>query len=208
VKSNWFNPIWEAYLSHRDVDALREDVLTTSWYRSPTKTSESLLERAIESCDSRAVQTLIELGESPSLPAEDGFTLLHTAVDMAKQYDESEEAVSIVECLLQNNADPNLHGIDGATPLHRAAGCGLMTVVDLMLRHGGNMEARTLTDGEMTPLMYAALMGQSAMVHFLLGRGADASARCAAYWGDLTAAQLVKRDNPKNAQQTLSILGG
>ena len=71
MKSNWFNPIWDAYVSHRDVDALRQDVLTTPWYRPPTKTSESLLERAIISCDSAAVHTLIELGESPALPEDD-----------------------------------------------------------------------------------------------------------------------------------------
>ncbi len=208
MKSNWFNPIWHSYLSHRNADALRQDVLTTPWYRLPTKTSESLLERAVEICDGAAVQVLIELGESPALPADDGFTLLHTAVDTADEHAESPEALAILECLLMHGADPNLHGINGATPLHRAAGCGLTAVVELMLQHGADIETRTLVDGEMTPLMHAALMGQFHTVQLLLARGANATAQSAAYSGALTVVQLVQRDRPNNASQILSILGG
>ncbi len=208
MKPNHFNPIWDSYLAHQDVDVLRQDVLTTPWYRRPTKTTESLLQRAIEIGDFPAVKTLVELGESPALPADDGFTLLHSAVDMACENEESQAAIQIVQCLLENGGDPNLHGIDGATPLHRAAGSGLAAVVETMLQHNGDIESRTLTDGELTPLMYAAMMGQSPIVQLLLTQGADTSARCAEYRGRLTAAELVEQKNPKNASATLSILRG
>ncbi len=200
----WSSPIWDAYQSHRDIDQLRQDILTTPWYRAPVNVDESLLVRAVESCDVAAARLLMEIGEKPDLPCDDGFTLLHTAVDVARE-NQSPDAVALIECLLQNGANPNVQGIDG-TPLHRAAGAGLTSVVDALLRHGTDIEARTLVDGGLTPLMHAALMGAPETVKQLLDSGADPSARCAAYWGSLTAEELVQKQNSRNATMIVGIL--
>jgi ankyrin repeat protein len=203
----WTHPIWNTYQSHGDVDQLREDVLTTPWYRTPLKLDDSLLVRAVESCDVAAVKVLIELGESPALPTSDGFPALHIAVDEAYDKDESPDALELVGTLLQHGADPNVHGNDG-TSLHRAAGGGLVAVVDVLLRHGADIEARTRVDGELTPLMHAALMNQPNMVRHLLKNGADASARCAEYMGHLTTAELVEKQDGEKATVILSVLRG
>lgn len=180
---------------------------TTAWYRTPLKLDESLLVRAVESSDVGAVKVLIELGESPALLASDGFTTLHIAVDKAYDKHESPDALELIDTLLQHGGDPNTHGMDG-TSLHRAAGFGLVAVVDQLLRHGADIEARMLVDGELTPLMHAALMKQPNMVRHLLKHGADASARCAAYMGHLTTAELVKKQDGEKATVLLSILRG
>lgn len=200
----WSNPIWDAYRSHRDTDQLRLDLVTTPWYRTPQNVAESLLVRAIECCDVAAAKLLMELGEKPDLPADDGFTLLHTAVDTARDYP-SQEALKLIICLLQSGASPNIHGIDG-TPLHRAAGSGLTAVIHVLLQYDADIEARTLIDGEMTPLMHAALMDQPESVRHLLQAGADPSARCAAYRGNLTAAELVRNQNSAGSAVVLEIL--
>jgi ankyrin repeat protein len=199
------DPIWDAYQSHRDVDLLREDVLSTPWYRTPVKANGSLLERAVAYCDQTAVNVLIELGESPNLPCDDGFPLLHTAVDAAHEKNQSQDSLDIIDSLLQHNASPNALGMDG-TALHRAVGFGLVAVTDLLLQHRANIEARTLVDGELTPLMHSALMGQPEMVRFLLKMGADPSARCTEYAGSLTAAELVGQLDAEKFSAVLNAL--
>ncbi|MDB5338294.1 MAG: hypothetical protein JWN70_3913 [Planctomycetaceae bacterium] len=200
----WSNPIWDAYRSHGDIDQLRLDLVTTPWYRTPQNVDESLLVRAIACCDVAAAKLLMELGEKPDLPADDGITLLHTAVDMARN-NPSPEALQLIICLLQNGGDPNIQGVDG-TPLHRAAGFGLIAVIDALLQFDVDVEARTLIDGEMTPLMHAALMEQPEAVRHLLQAGADPSTRCATYWGNLTAAELVRKQNSAGSPVILEIL--
>ena len=201
----WAHPIWDAYTSHRDVNQLREDVLTTPWYRTPMTVDDSLLVRAIQGCDVAASKTLIQLGESPALPTDDGFTLLHIAVDVAHDKNQSDDALELIEHLLRCDADPNVLGIDG-TPLHRAVGAGLDAVAEVLLRHGADIEARALVDGEMTPLMHAALMGQPETVRWLLKAGADATARCAPYMGNLTTEELVEKQNAERANAVLNVL--
>ncbi|MEZ5941069.1 MAG: ankyrin repeat domain-containing protein [Planctomycetaceae bacterium] len=184
-------PIWDSYRSHGDVALLREDILTQPWYQPPTIVDDSVLQHAVNSCDVAAARVLIELGEHPNLPADDGFTLLHLAVDAAYEQKHSGESLEMIGLLLENGADPNVLGMDG-TALHRAAGWGNVEVVGLLLKHGADIEARMLVDGELTPLMHAALWGKRDMVTFLLLSGADPMARCAEYMGGLTAEELVR----------------
>ena len=77
--SRYRNPIWDKYLEHRNLDLLKEDILTDPWYQPPTDAGESLLMRAVQETDLGAVQLLLSMGESPLLPASDGFTFLHEA---------------------------------------------------------------------------------------------------------------------------------
>lgn len=206
----WENPIWDEYQAHRDVERLRDDILTTPWYRKPEKLDESLLVRAVERGDLAAVKLLIELGEEPSLPHDKYCTILHEAVDRAVESADSElEAViEIIELLARHGADLNALGTDG-TALHRAAGWGLIPVAETLLKCGANIEARMLTDGELTPLMFAALMEQPEMVRFLLQTGADRTALTAPSLTDVggkTAEELVLAQNAPTASNISQIL--
>ncbi len=207
MSPTWSHPIWDAYQSQGNLNCLREDVLTTPWYRLPATVDDSLLVRAVECCDVGAAKVLMELGETPSLPTDDGFTIIHTAVDVAHEKKESQDSLQLIESLLEFGADPNVQGADG-TPLHRAVGWGLTDVAELLLRHGANIEVRTLIDGELTPLMYAAMMGQPESVRCLLKHGADTRARCAAYCDNLTVEELVENQNAESAELILAILRG
>jgi len=180
-------PIWDNYLAHRSLDSLREDILTYPWYQPPEKADESLLLRAIQGRDAGAAVLLIAMGESPLLPASDGFTLLHTAVDAVSHAEiglkrdsveiapRVDAALAVLRALLDGGADPNVMGADG-TPLHRAAGSGIVESARMLLAYGADIEARMLIDGELTPLLHAAMMGQPQMVRFLLDSGANRSA--------------------------------
>jgi ankyrin repeat protein len=210
MTSIWKNPIWDHYQTHRDIDRLRNDILTTPWYRKPEKLNDSLLEFAIVCGDLAAVKLIIELGEKPTLPADNGFPVLHLAVDRAEEStDSSRDAVKeIIETLIQHGADPNALGMDGSA-LHRAAGGGSIDAAQALLKGGADIESRMLTDGELTPLVFAALMDQPEMVRFLLRAGADRAALSAPSLtdkGGKTAKELVIAQNSPSAPLILKIL--
>lgn len=180
----FLDPVWDMYREHRDLDLLKEEILTYPWYEAPQNAGESLLMRAVETSDLGAVLLLLSMGESPLLPANDGFTFLHQAVDQVSSVGLGlkrdsvdlgpirEVALAILTALLHSGADPNVLGADG-TALHRAAGSGVVESARILLSYGANIEARMLVDGELTPLMHAALMDEPQMVRFLLDHGAD-----------------------------------
>jgi ankyrin repeat protein len=205
-----YEPAWNDYLKHRNVEQLKEDLRTTPWYREPTNVEGSFLQRAIRASDLAAVRALLELGESPNLPAASGFTLLHTAVDEASEARNDAQrkaALSILDALTDAGADPNVQGIDG-TPLHRAAGWGLIDAARILLSHGADIEARMIVDGELTPLMHAALINQPAMFQFLLSAGANRSAISGPSFVDppMSLRALITTKVGKNAAQFLKWL--
>jgi ankyrin repeat protein len=204
-------PIWRCYLEHRDLDQLRDEVPSTPWYKSPEEAGDSLLMRAVEQGDAGAAKVLMALGESPSLPARDGFTFLHKAIDTVSAAEagaKRDAALEVIVALLTGGADPNVQGVDGA-PLHRAAGAGLIEAARMLLAHGANIEARMRTDGELTPLMHAASMNQPAMVRYLLDAGADRLAISGPSLVDaaLTLPGLLAKRKVSHANEILDMLG-
>lgn len=203
--------IWDRYLQHRDLDQLKDDLQTDPFYIPPTDAEESLLMCAIESCDLSAVTMLLSLGESANLPAPAGFTFLHQAVDRISHDPDQpkhQSALAILTALLEAKANPNVQGMDG-TPLHRAAVRGNVAAAKILVAHGANIEAKTRTDGELTPLMVAALMGQVDMVRFLLNVGANRLALSGASLIDppnLSLKQLLSRWDVSNKAKILGFL--
>ena len=211
MNSIWESWIWDNYQAHRDLNELRDDILTTPWYyRKPEKLKDSLLLCAVLCDDSAAVKLLIELGEGPNLPDDAGSPILHVAVQQAEESADSDRAavIEVIETLLRHGADPNTLGMDG-TALHRAAGWGLIDVARTLLKCGADIEARALTDGELTPLMHAALVDQPGMVRFLLQAGANRTALSAPSLvdkGGKTAEELVLAQNTSTAPSIIQIL--
>lgn len=215
----YLQPIWDSYIEHRNLELLREDILSYPWYERPKTADESLLMRAIERKDVGAVRLLLSMGENPNLPASDGFTFLHQAVDQVPDVEgdiegscveiapELDAALAVLTALLEGAADPNVPGMDG-TPLHRAAGSGVIESARLLLTHGADIEARMLVDGELTPLMHAALSGHPQMVRFLLDSGAKRSAMSRTSLTDppMTLWELLKTWKVANIDKILAIL--
>jgi ankyrin repeat protein len=79
-------------------------------------------------------------------------------------------------------AGENVNAVDdqdwpgGETPLHLAAGWASTRMVELLLDHGANIEARAIVEDELsnaTPLHAAILQKKASTVRLLLDRGAD-----------------------------------
>jgi ankyrin repeat protein len=205
------NLIWDRYLKHRDPRQFQDDLLTDPFYIPPSDASETLLMRAIEDSDLPAVELLLAMGHSPNLPAADGFTFLHQAVDavsQARTEPKQQSGLAILTALLAAKADPDGQGMDG-TPPHRAAAHGIIEAAAILIKYGANIEARTLTDGELTPLMMAAVMGQVNMVRFLLTAGANRLAVSGASLTEppnLSLKQLLTRLDVSHKAEILELL--
>ncbi|XP_043547016.1 protein phosphatase 1 regulatory subunit 16A-like [Chiloscyllium plagiosum] len=98
-----------------------------------------LLEAASRN-DVEEVRQLLESGMAPDLYNEDGLTALHQCC-----IDDYEE---IVKLLLEAKADVNACDSELWTPLHAAATCGHLHLVQELIQHGANLMAVN-ADGNM-----------------------------------------------------------
>ena len=105
-----------------------------------------------------------------------GHTPLHVASRAAQ--------APLVEALLSAGADPRAATSTGVTALHFAAGAGVSGAVEMLVRHGAEVDAREPEWGQ-TPLMFAAAAGRAGTLRALVDAGADASAT--AYVLDIVA---------------------
>jgi ankyrin repeat protein len=89
--------------------------------------------------------------------------------------------------LLEHGANPNLRNKAGSTPLHDAALKGTREVIELLLGHAAEINARDREDGA-TPLHFAASFGRLDAVKALVEHGADTGLKTGK---DSTALQLA-----------------
>uniref|UniRef100_A0A674I0A5 Protein phosphatase 1 regulatory subunit 16A n=1 Tax=Terrapene triunguis TaxID=2587831 RepID=A0A674I0A5_9SAUR len=101
--------------------------------------SIKLLEAASRN-DVEEVRQFLQRGISPNLYNEDGLTALHQCC--------IDDFGDVVALLLEAGADVNACDSELWTPLHAAATCGHLHLVELLIKHGANLLAVN-TDGNM-----------------------------------------------------------
>src|SRR5262249_49913567 len=114
------------------------------------------------------LRLLLERRGKLTLKDDFGVGLLAEAANM--------ERIDVVRLLLSYGA-----AVDGSaevrmTPLTAAASRGLVPLMELLLEHKANVNARCKGTG-WTPLHYAAMSRKAAAVRLLLARGANPAAR-------------------------------
>jgi len=114
------------------------------------------------------VQWMIERGVNLDFRHDDGFTVLHAALER-----EGDEKYPIMRCLLDAGAPINAYGTNGWTPAHMAAAYEDIEGLRILVEYGADLSIRTEIDDYTTPLEEARNLGKQASVDFLLGcRGA------------------------------------
>jgi hypothetical protein len=101
-------------------------------------------------------------------------TLLHIATDWPGNFPNGAEVVAV---LVAYGADVNAQsvGVHTETPLHWAASCDDVMVLDALLDHGADIEANGACIGGGTPLADAVAFGQWKAARRLIHRGALAN---------------------------------
>lgn len=179
-------------LAKQQVAALRRQGRTTSLaaaqltlarkYGFPSwrklKAHVELLERAraavgaISSGDTQALKRLLRQNSSlANTRIDDKRTLLHVATDWPGHFPNNAETIAE---LVASGADVNAEfaGRHSETPLHWAASSDDVGVIDVLLDHGANIEARgSVIDGG-TPMADAVAFGQWQAARRLVERGA------------------------------------
>lgn len=113
------------------------------------------------------------LGNAPAQCGSGGMprSLLHVATDWPGHYP---NGAATVTALVKNGADVNARfaGPHEETPLHWAASCDDIAVLDALLDCGADIEARGAVIGGGTPLSDAVAFGQWKAARRLVERGA------------------------------------
>ena len=110
---------------------------------------------------------LLDLGADPNWPSDDGFPPLIAALSCASPSPGSSarpDLYEIVELLLDRGADVHQRGLNDYTPLHWAAGDGLLSIVDLLLEYGADPNEITRIDNMETALEVASVAGHRNVV--------------------------------------------
>jgi len=128
------------------------------------------------------VKILLDAGADVNAADERGSTALHSAAANG-----SGDDADILVLLLRHGAKPDKHGLDGYTPLHWAARCGLKRKTELLLDAGAPTEA--LDEQGDTPLHLAIMEQHFDVAKLLVARGAKLDLRSAGGLGDITFLQ-------------------
>eukprot|EP01098_Paradermamoeba_levis_P004579 TRINITY_DN195_c0_g1_i1.p1 TRINITY_DN195_c0_g1~~TRINITY_DN195_c0_g1_i1.p1 ORF type:complete len:155 (+),score=26.17 TRINITY_DN195_c0_g1_i1:179-643(+) len=101
------------------------------------------------------------------------------------------------------------------TPLHFAAGYGHMSVVQLLIERGSDVNAKDHDENEQTPLHLAAQYGHLSIVQLLIDRGSNMNAKTineetplhqAANCGHLSVVELlIDKGSDVNAKDTKGV---
>ena len=126
-----------------------------------------LFHEALERRQYDQVIDMLRLGSDPNELSSSGILPL-----VAAARDESADAYDVVLELLRWGAKPNLHGDDGITALYMAAMSGNLGVVDLLIRHGADVDGAE--NGADPPVHVAYAQGNFRVARFLESFGATA----------------------------------
>ena len=122
-----------------------------------------VLEYAIYHSPLGFIHTLLKLGADPNYEDHAGFPSLIAALSCPERSDRK----AILELLLTFGADIQQRGVNDYTPLHYAAAADDVNMIEFLLAHGADPDAKTRVDDYATPLEEAEILGKTSAVERL-----------------------------------------
>ncbi|MEZ5901205.1 MAG: ankyrin repeat domain-containing protein [Hyphomicrobiaceae bacterium] len=114
-----------------------------------------------------AVRWFVQNAKEKIFRDEEGYTLLHAALDRCDN-----DKYTVLQLLIEQGAALNLKGINEWTPLHLAAARDDERAVEMLLAAGADPAIRTGIDGNLTPEEEAEMLGSAgALAAFRRFRG-------------------------------------
>ncbi|KAM0867377.1 hypothetical protein ACQ4PT_041995 [Festuca glaucescens] len=131
--------------------------------------SSPLLFAACGRAPKEAVRLLLDRGANPNIACKKGYTVLHVIATLTKR-----DSSGVAEILLSRGANVDAM-CELGTPLHYAAECGNVQMLDMLLQYQANAGADVNAGRPVAPLIIAAADGLTDCVKCLLEAGADAN---------------------------------
>ncbi|WP_338548920.1 ankyrin repeat domain-containing protein [Roseovarius phycicola] len=124
---------------------------------------------AVQAGSPEIIGLMISRGAPVRIEVDDGFPLLHIAVDRPRDPLPGKAAFNhdALTVLLKAGADVNERGMNDWTPLHRAAAIGDLEACCILMEHGADRSARTQIDHHATPEEEARHLGEYAAADFV-----------------------------------------
>lgn len=124
---------------------------------------------AVQAGSPETISLMISRGAPLRIKVNDGFPLLHIAVDRPRdplpgKAPFNHDALIV---LLKAGADVNERGMNDWTPLHRAAAIGDLEACRILMDHGADRTARTEIDHFATPEEEARHLGENEAAIFI-----------------------------------------
>jgi len=135
--------IHEAY-KRGDLEALKRLIGNPPDFpncRGPLGVGKIVLEYAIYHSPTSFVRALLDLGADPNYADDDGFPSLIAALST-----ERPERYEILELLLSFGAHVEQRGVNDYSPLHYATAKNDLRMIELLLAHGSDPDAKTRID--------------------------------------------------------------
>lgn len=99
------------------------------------------------------IKWMIDKGVSLIFEDEEGYSILHSAIDS-----NNHDKYSVLNLLIESGADINAYGINDWTPAHMAAARNDTESLKILIRHGADLSIRTRIDDYATPLEEAQML--------------------------------------------------
>ncbi|XP_047050842.1 uncharacterized protein LOC124656081 isoform X1 [Lolium rigidum] len=114
----------------------------------------------------RIVELLLDRGAKPDIPSTEGFTVLHVLAT-------KQDPFGIADILLSRGANVDSMSSEG-TPLHFAAHCGNLEMMEVLLKYGAN--PNRVVQSSYAPLTLALFASSFKCVELVIQGGADVNA--------------------------------
>jgi ankyrin repeat protein len=115
------------------------------------------LRHAVACGSVEVVAWMIEHGAPVVFTDDDGYTVLHAAIECSRP-----DKHGVISLLIAAGADINAHGVNDWTPAHMAAAWNDVAALRLLHEAGADFSIRTRIDEYATPLEEAMILGRSA----------------------------------------------
>jgi ankyrin repeat protein len=207
-------------ITRKDYDQVAQFIARGADVNREDDEGNTPLRLAVETGSLQMVKMLLDKGADVRSENESGWTPLHVIASINRRM--TEEETEIAGLVIENGADVDATDSQDKTPLHIAASMHHFRLVEMLLDHGANVNARENVF-ESTPLHNAAVgtvyydeqtgprhKSFPDMVSMLLDRGADIDARdkygntplhqAAMYLQIFTCEMLVSRGADINAK--------
>jgi len=150
------------------------------------------LHRAVQKGHVNVVEILIKYGADIEARHKGGHTPLYMAINAKSN------RIEVMSLLLSAGASVNVEvGLTGYSPLYSAINAGHLDAVELLIKHGADINFRNPVGG--TPLHDAAYLGRPKIAELLIRHGADVNARAKS--GETPLAVALGKPSPDISQE-------